>query len=67
MITLQDAIERAKLAADESGILSSYMYDELLHQLGVDEQYAFTMALVDLGIQTKMGSDEGMKAMSKVI
>ena len=56
MIELQDAIERAKLAADDSGYINSYTYDQLIDQLQTEDQYAFTMALVDLGIHTKLAS-----------
>ena len=56
MITLQDAIERAKLASDDEGILSAYLYDQLHQSLNDVDRHAFTMALVDNGIQTKRGS-----------
>lgn len=56
MITMQDALERAKLSADESGYISQYMYNQLIDQLEESEHHAFTLALVDLGIQTKFAS-----------
>lgn len=67
MITLQDAIERAKLASDEDGMLSNYMYDQIVQQLGIDDKYAFTMALVDLGIHTKLGTHATYQAMSRIL
>jgi hypothetical protein len=67
MINLQDAIERAKLAADESGLLSIYAYDRILEQLAEKDQYPFTMALVDLGIITKHGNVEAMNKMEEVL
>ena len=67
MIELQDAIERAKLAADEDGILSAYTYDQLVHELNDGDKHAFTMALVDLGINTRRGSVEHMEIVAKVL
>lgn len=52
-IQLGDAIERAKLSTDESGMLAPYTYNQLIEALPEEEQYPFTMALVELGIQTK--------------
>lgn len=67
MIELQDAIERAKLAADEDGILSAYTYDQIVHELNDGDKHAFTMALVDLGINTRRGSVESLAAIAKVL
>lgn len=57
-MTLQfsDALERAKLATDESGMLAPYTYNQLMEALPEEEKYPFTMALVELGIQTKWAS-----------
>jgi hypothetical protein len=52
-IQLSDAIERAKLATDESGMLAPYTYNQLIDALPEEEKYPFTVALVELGIQTK--------------
>jgi len=57
MITLEDAIERARLASDDSGILSNYTYNMIVDQLSDSEKYEFTLSLVDLGIHTKTGSN----------
>lgn len=67
MITLQDAIERAKLATDNQGLLASYTYDRLLEELEFADRHAFTMALVDLGIVTKHGSVDDIEHMKDVL
>lgn len=67
MIELQDAIERAKLAADGEGLLSSYTYDRIVEQLSSADRHAFTMALVDLGIVTKQGSMDDTAHMQHVL
>jgi ankyrin repeat protein len=69
MISLDDALERAKLSADDTGILSNYTYQMLVDQLSDSEKYEFTLSLIDLGIRTKLGSsvivDDLFKAISK--
>lgn len=67
MINLQDAIERARLGADEDGLLSNYLYDQITQQLAQEDKYAFTMALVDLGIHTKLGSNATYRAMVEIL
>ena len=67
MITLQDAIERARLGADDDGLLGSYLYDQIVQQLAQEDKYAFTMALVDLGIHTKLGTHQTYQAMRKIL
>jgi len=66
-ITLNDAIERAKLAADPDGLLSAYTYDQLITSLDETDRYAFTMALVDIGIFTKKGSKVGEDHVKEVL
>ena len=66
-ITLQDAIERAKLSSDEEGLLSSYMYDQLVDALKYEDKYAFTMALVDIGIIPKHGGRDNVAHMKEVL
>ncbi|MDC1299921.1 hypothetical protein N8Z24_00280 [bacterium] len=66
-ITLQDAIERAKLAADEEGLLSSGTYDQLVDALKFEDKYAFTMALVDIGIVPKHGGRANIAHMREVL
>jgi len=66
-ITLQDAIERAKLASDTEGLLSAYTYDQLVDALKYEDKYAFTMALVDIGIVPKYGGRENVAHMKKVL
>jgi len=67
MITMEDAIERARLAADDDNLLSQEMYNRLCAQLNDAEKYAFTIGLVDLGIQTKLGTKESKKIVAKVL
>ena len=67
MITLNDAFERARLASDDSGMLSSVTYDMICQQLSDAEKYAFTVGLVDLGIQTRRGSVETTGIVAKVL
>lgn len=54
MISLTDAIERAKLMAPE-GQLPQASYNLLVDSLDEADRYAFTMALVDRGICTRTG------------
>jgi hypothetical protein len=58
MIDLKDAIERAKLAAGEDGLLSQYFYDQLTNSLSDDDLHTFVVSLVDFGIKTKVSSKE---------
>lgn len=67
MITMEDAIERARLAADDDNLLSQETYNRLCAQLTDAEKYAFTIGLVDLGIQTKLGTKESKKIVAKVL
>lgn len=53
MITLDDAVERAKLMSDSSGLLSQQSYKLLYDALDEKDRYAFNMALVDHGIIAK--------------
>jgi len=59
MITLDEAIESAKLSAGYERILRQQHYDDLLAQLPPEEHYPFTMALVELGIHTRTGQRLG--------
>jgi hypothetical protein len=56
MITLEDAIERAKLAADDSGHLGQSFYNMLVNQVDETEIYPLTMALSEVGIMVRTGS-----------
>jgi hypothetical protein len=60
-ISLDDAVERAKLMADDSGLLAQEAYNLLLNSLEDSDRYAFTMALVDHGIISKQGSSERVR------
>ena len=67
MIELQDAIERAKLAADTGNMLASYTYDQISKQLDPKDLHAFTMSLLDLGIHAKYGSMDDESHMAHVL
>jgi len=62
-ISIQDAIERAKLSHDNDGYLSQYMYGQLLSSLDPTDQHAFAMALVDNGVNVKHGSERTREAL----
>lgn len=66
-ITLNDAVERAKLAIDTDGILSDAFYRQLIQALGETDRHSFTMALVDLGIQTRRGTKIGEEHVKDVL
>lgn len=53
MITLDDAVERAKLMSDSSGLISQQSYKLLYDALDEKDRYAFNMALIDHGIIAK--------------
>jgi len=55
MITLDEAIESAKISAGAERILRQQHYEDLLSQLSEEEHYPFTMALVELDIGTRTG------------
>jgi rubrerythrin len=60
-ISLDDAVERAKLMSDNSGLLAQESYNLLLNALGDEDRYAFTMALVDHGIISKQGNTDRVR------
>jgi|GEM_PF-1922842 len=55
MITLDEAVESAKLSAGHERVLRQQHYEDLLAQLSEAERYPFTMALVELDIGTRTG------------
>ena len=55
MITLDQAIESAKISAGAERILRQQHYDDLLQKLAEEDHYPFTMALVELDIGTRTG------------
>lgn len=61
MISLTDAIERAKLMAPD-GQLPQASYNLLVDSLDEADRYAFTMALVDRGICTRTGKVDTTRA-----
>jgi len=56
MISLDEAVESAKISAGRERILRQQHFEDLLNQLPDEERYPFTMALVELGINTRRGS-----------
>jgi rubrerythrin len=60
-ISLDDAVERAKLMADTSGLLAQESYNLLLNALDEEDRYGFTMSLVDHGIISKQGSTDKVR------
>ena len=69
MITLDDAIQRARLMAGEDGILNQQSYNLLVNDLNQKDRYPFTMALVEYGITTRTGSipkDSGLSFENKL-
>lgn len=60
-ISLDDAVERAKLMSDTSGLLAQESYNLLLNALDEEDRYAFTMSLVDHGIISKQGSTDRVR------
>lgn len=60
MITLDEAIESAKVSAGQERILRQQHYDDLLQQLPEEEHYPFTMALVELDIGTRTGTKDSV-------
>lgn len=55
MISLSDAVERARTMAGDDGLLNQESYDVLVEKLDETDRYAFTMALLDNGILTRTG------------
>lgn len=60
MITLDEAIESAKVSAGQERILRQQHYDDLLQQLSEEDHYPFTMALVELDIGTRTGTKDSV-------
>ena len=57
MVTLTEAIESAKVISKETdGKISQDHYNRLRGSLPFEDQYLFTMALVELGITPRVGS-----------
>ncbi len=65
MITIQDAIERAKLAANEDGILNQEFYNMLVGSVSEEDVHPLTMSLVENGLMVRTGYVK--KKESKVI
>lgn len=68
-LDLTEAIERAKLLSDDSGLLAQESYDLLTSKLEDTELHAFTMALVDLGIRPRTGKvdDVSRRLLARVL
>jgi len=62
MITLDEAMESAKISAGDERILRQQHYDDLLQQLAEEERYPFTLALAELNIGPRTGHREASAA-----
>ena len=60
-LTIDDALSMALTEVTEDNILSDNVYENLLSKLGETEQAAFTMGLVDKGIEVMANTDEMIK------
>jgi hypothetical protein len=68
MLTLDEAIERAKLMCDDSMLLNNQSYDLLVGKLEEEDIYPFTMALVERGIvvrTAKLDSHSSQKSIEE--
>lgn len=66
-ITLDDAVERAKIMSGQDGLISQESYNLLLNALAEEDRYSFTMALVDHGIIAKNASSQDNSVMRFLI
>lgn len=57
MITLDEAVESAKLSAGYERLLRQQHYEDLLQQLSETDRYPFTIALMELGINPRTGEN----------
>ena len=67
MITLDEAIESAKLAAGSERILRQQHYEDLLRQRPDEERYSFTLALAELNIGPRTGHREASSAVAEFL
>ena len=63
-ITLDEAIESAKLSAGKERILRQQHYEDLLQQLPEEERFTFTMALAELNIGPRTGDKAASAAVA---
>ena len=66
-ITLQDAIERTKLSADDSNYISQELFDQFLQALNERDRHAYVTSLVQLGIMAKYSKKEDELYMRNII
>ena len=63
-LTLDEAIESAKLSAGHDRVLQQQHYEDLLQKLQDEERYPFTMALAELNIGPRTGHKEAAAAVA---
>ena len=63
-ITLDEALESAKLSAGKERILRQQHYEDLLQQLPEEERFPFTMALAELNIGPRTGDKAASAAVA---
>jgi hypothetical protein len=66
-ITLDEAIESAKLSAGKERILRQQHYSDLLNQLPEEERFTFTMALAELDIGPRTGNVAASAAVAEFL
>lgn len=66
-ITLDEAIESAKLSAGKERILRQQHYVDLLNRLPEEERYTFTMALAELNIGPRTGNKAASAAVAEFL
>jgi hypothetical protein len=66
-LTLDEAIESAKLSAGPDRILNQQHYEDLIQKLSDEERYPFTMALAELNIGPRTGHREAAQAVSNFL
>jgi len=66
-VTLQEAIERTKLSADDSNHISQELFDQFLQSLDERDRHAYVTSLVELGIMTKYSRREDIDHMKNVM
>jgi len=64
MVTLDEAVESAKLSAGPERILRQQHYEDLIQQLPEEARYPFTMALAELHIGPRTGHREASQAVA---
>jgi len=66
-LSLDEAIESAKLSAGPDRIIQQQYYEELLQKLPDESRYPFTMALAELNIGPRTGRREAAEAVARFL